>query len=220
MRAMFNILLLAVLIVVVVSIWFLKRDYTQRNQEFLPGMVVSVPFDAQAENNHFADGKTLQALPEGTIERNHVPIHYKATLEDAKRAGEELSNPIADTLEKDIERGSTVFANICSPCHGAGGLGDGNVVKKGFPPPPSLFAEKAMNMKDGQMFHIMTYGQNNMPSLTAQVQRMDRWRVVSYVRSLQKKMLQQKLAVVASDTSKGVASNGAEVQGSAGEKSK
>jgi mono/diheme cytochrome c family protein len=220
MRAMFNMLLLVVLIVVVVSIWFLKRDYTQRNQEFLPGMIVSVPFDAQAENNHFADGKTLQSPPEGTEAQNYFPIHYKATPEDAKRAGEELSNPIADTLDTEIERGTTVFANICTPCHGAGGLGDGNVVKKGFPPPPSLFAEKAMNMKDGQMFHIITYGQNNMPSLTTQVQRMDRWRVVSYVRSLQKKMLQQKLPAVVSDTSKGVASIGAEVQGSAGDKSK
>ncbi len=206
MRAMVNILLLIMLTVVVVSIWFLKRDYTQRNQEFLPGMVESVPFDAQAENRHFADGKTLQSPSEGTIARENLPIHYKATQEDAKRAGEEIFNPIADTLENEIERGATVFATICSPCHGAGGLGDGNVVKKGFPPPPSLFAEKAMKMKDGQLYHIITYGQNNMPSLTGQVQKMDRWRVVSYVRSMQRKGLINQTpsmaAVVAGDSVK------------------
>lgn len=190
-RVMSNTVLFVMLICVVVMIWFLRRDYTNRNQEFLPGMVESVPYDAQAENQNFTDGKTLQPPSEGTVAQNYFPLHYKATPEDAKRAGEELVNPIVDTLEKEIERGTTVFANMCSPCHGAGGLGDGNVIKKGYPPPPSLLAEKAMNMKDGQMFHILTYGQNNMPSLTGQVQRMDRWRVVSYVRSLQKKALLQ-----------------------------
>ncbi|MBI5217041.1 MAG: cytochrome c [Ignavibacteriae bacterium] len=204
-------MLLVMLVVVVVSIWFLKRDYTQRNQEFIPGMVESVPYDAQAENNHFADGKTLQSPVEGTTAHEYFPIHYKATPEDAKRAGEELTNPVANTLEKEIERGATVFANICSPCHGAGGLGDGNVVKKGFPPPPSLFAEKAMNMKDGQMYHIVTYGQNNMPSLIAQVQRMDRWRVVSYVRSLQKKTFQQMKDTASTTLNKGVEGVGATV---------
>jgi mono/diheme cytochrome c family protein len=189
MRALFNAVLFVLLIAVVVSIWFLKRDYQNRNHEFLPGMVESVPYDAQATNMNFPDGKTLQLPSEGTEAQHYASLHYKATPEDAKRAGEELTNPIADTLENEIERGATVFTTICSPCHGADGLGDGNVVKKGFPPPPSLFAEKAMNMKDGQMFHIITYGQNNMPSLAGQVQRIDRWRVVSYIRSMQRRGL-------------------------------
>ncbi|MBI3193455.1 MAG: cytochrome c [Ignavibacteriae bacterium] len=220
MRAMVNVLLFVLLTVVVVSIWFLRRDYTKRNQEFLAGMVVSIPYDAQAENGNFSDGKTLQAPVNGSEAQNYFPFHYKATAEDAKRAGEELFNPIADSLEKEVERGATVFGNICSPCHGAGGLGDGNIIKKGFPPPPSLFAEKAMNMKDGQMFHILTYGQNNMPSLAGQVQRMDRWRVITYVRSLQKKALQQMTTASSSLTGLGEGGKGESVNQGIGETGK
>lgn len=35
------------------------------------------------------------------------------------------------------------------------------------------------------MFHVLTYGQANMPSYASQVDREDRWRVIEYVRQLQ-----------------------------------
>jgi mono/diheme cytochrome c family protein len=40
-------------------------------------------------------------------------------------------------------------------------------------------------MKDGQMFHVLTYGQGNMPSFSAQLSQTDRWSVILYVRALQ-----------------------------------
>ena len=40
-------------------------------------------------------------------------------------------------------------------------------------------------MKDGQMFHVLSYGQNNMPSYASQLSRDDRWNVIVYLRSLQ-----------------------------------
>jgi mono/diheme cytochrome c family protein len=40
-------------------------------------------------------------------------------------------------------------------------------------------------MKDGQMFHVLTYGQNNMPSYASQLTEQDRWNVITYVRSIQ-----------------------------------
>ena len=52
-------------------------------------------------------------------------------------------------------------------------------------PPASLVAGRALTLKDGQMFHILTYGQNNMASYASQIAREDRWRVILYVRSLQ-----------------------------------
>jgi mono/diheme cytochrome c family protein len=51
--------------------------------------------------------------------------------------------------------------------------------------PPSLLAEHALKMKDGQMFHVLTFGQNNMPSYASQLSREDRWSVIGFVRSLQ-----------------------------------
>jgi mono/diheme cytochrome c family protein len=187
MKNTLNLALFCLLITIVLLTWFLRRDYTNRNEEFLPGMVNSVPFDALSENPNFPDGKTLRSPAAGTASSMFVPLHYRPVAEDAKRAGDELVNPIPDTLVAEMDRGAIVFATFCQPCHGAGAIGDGSVVKRGFPPPPSLLADKARNLKDGQMFHILTYGQNNMPSLASQVVRPDRWRVINYVRSLQKK---------------------------------
>jgi mono/diheme cytochrome c family protein len=40
-------------------------------------------------------------------------------------------------------------------------------------------------MKDGQMFHVLTYGQGNMPAFSSTLSRDDRWSVILHVRLLQ-----------------------------------
>jgi hypothetical protein len=54
------------------------------------------------------------------------------------------------------------------------------------PPPPSFLAEKTLKMKDGQMFHVVTYGQGNMAAYAGQVPPEDRWAVILHLRQLQK----------------------------------
>jgi mono/diheme cytochrome c family protein len=88
--------------------------------------------------------------------------------------------------EPDKKRGADLYATFCTPCHGAAGAGDGAVVKRGFPAPPSLLAARAVDMKDGQLFHIVTYGQANMPGYASQIDEDDRWRVVAHVREMQR----------------------------------
>lgn len=186
-RSALNIVLLLALVLVVVLTWTLRRDFTSRNLEFLPGMVASVPYDGQSANTVFPDGKTLRRPVRGTIAEGFMPFPYDSTPEDAVRAGMELLNPFPDTVYTAVERGEVVYANFCQPCHGASGLGDGSVAQRGFPPPPSLLAQKAVQIKDGQMFHILTYGQANMPSLASQISREDRWKVILKVREMQRK---------------------------------
>lgn len=185
-RRFINSLLFVVLAGLVVTIFVVRRQYTTKNTEWLPGMMAYVAYDSQSENPNYPDGKNLQPPVAGTIIRGFEPLPYRATPEDALRAGQELLSPLnpKDSIT-DLARGGVVFGNVCGPCHGAGGAGNGVIPQFGFPPPPSLFAENAMKMKAGQIFHIITYGQRNMPSLTSQIVRTDRWRVVEYVRSLQ-----------------------------------
>jgi mono/diheme cytochrome c family protein len=89
------------------------------------------------------------------------------------------------------KRGAFVFKNYCQTCHGSEGKGDGPMVKpmveRGISPPASLTADKAKQMKDGELFHILTYGQRNMPSQEAQLSREDRWKVILHLRWLQQK---------------------------------
>lgn len=175
---------LAAALVLAVGLNFVFHgDRTQPNFEYFPDMAHSPRANAFAPNAAFADGKTLQSPPAGAIARGFLPLHYTASAEDARRAGTELVNPVAATDAN--ARGAFVFSTYCQPCHGAGGRGDGPVAQRGFPPPPSLVTGKSTEMRDGQLFHILTYGQGNMPSYASQIAREDRWKAVSYIRWLQ-----------------------------------
>jgi mono/diheme cytochrome c family protein len=185
MRIAINVFLFAAVLALIGANFALRPDPARRNYEFLPQMAHAPRFSAFAMNPNFADQKTLHAPPAGTIPRGSMPLHYDPTPQDALRAGEELKSPVDLTSQQARERGAFVFANYCAVCHGAGGVGNGTVTQRGFPPPPSLLAEHALKMKEGQMFHVLTFGQNNMPSYASQLSRADRWNAIAYVRELQ-----------------------------------
>ncbi|HXG58510.1 MAG TPA: cytochrome c [Thermoanaerobaculia bacterium] len=185
MRTAVNAALFCVMVALLSLHWILRDDPARPNVEVLPNMVDSVPYDAFDRNPNFRDGKTLREPVPGTVIRGQMPLHYAATPADALRAGIELANPSAGKPSARA-RGAIVYANYCETCHGPGGKGDGRVAQRGFPMPPSLLADKAMQMRDGQIFHIVTYGQGNMPSYAAQIDRSDRWAAIEYVRSLQR----------------------------------
>ncbi len=180
-----NLVLAAAFAASFVVMWASRRDVHQPNVEYFPDMAHSPRYNAFAPNPVFADGRTLQAPPEGAIARGLMPEHFQATPADAERAGRELTSPFAAGDNDALARGRHVYETFCVPCHGAAGGGDGPVARRGVPPPPSLIAEHAIGLPDGHLFHIITYGQNNMASYAAQVDREDRWRVILFVRSLQ-----------------------------------
>ena len=180
-----NIFLFIIFLTVVALNWLIRPDHGRPNLEFLPDMVESVPYDSFAPNPNFPDKMTLQKPPAGTIARGQTPFHYRPTPEDAIRAGKEVPNPFSSDDAKARKRGQWVFTQYCAVCHGLEGKGDGPVTQRGVPPPPPLLAEKALTMKDGQMFHILTHGQGNMASYAGQLLSADRWQVILHIRSLQ-----------------------------------
>ncbi len=190
-RTGLNRMLLVVIAILVLLAWFLRRDVAQPNYVFTPEMVFSIPYDSYASNPIFADGKTLQLPVAGTAARGAVLFDYEATEADALRAGTELISPWRESgIETDVmlrakDRGRKVFSIFCLPCHGAVGNGDGPVAMRGFPPPPSLSADKTLKMSDGQMFHVLTFGQKNMPGYASQISEEDRWKAILHIRSLQ-----------------------------------
>lgn len=158
-------------------------DAAQTNLEYLPEMIDSVPFDSFSPNPNTHDGKTLMAPPKGAIPRGFVPLHFGPGPEEAARAGRELQNPLPDAPEH-TARGQALFKRFCTPCHGAAGAGDGPIVPP-FPAPPPLTADHAKKMPDGQMFHVIGYGQGLMPAHGAQIAQQDRWALVRFLRTLQ-----------------------------------
>jgi cbb3-type cytochrome c oxidase subunit III len=188
-RALLNfVLLLSCVGVVAAARTLPPRDVTRPHYEFVPERQMSqdVAFDSFAPNLNFPDGLTFRSPPPGTIARGQLPIHYEATPVDAVRAGEELKNPFSEADPGRLARGSVVFANFCQVCHGPNGFGNTQVTQRGFPQPSSLMGERALAMKDGQMFHVLTFGQGNMPAHAAQLSREDRWSAILHVRLLQR----------------------------------
>jgi mono/diheme cytochrome c family protein len=182
-----NVLLLVILLATVALNWVVRAERDRPHFEVLPEMVRSIAAESFSANPVFADGKTLQKPAPGTIPRGLLPLHYQAAPENARRAGEELTNPYPPTDENALKRGATVYTNFCTACHGPTRAGDGPVARRGYPPPPA--APPPIN--DGEMFHIITYGRANMPSHATQLSREDRWKVILYIRSLQQKAAAQ-----------------------------
>ncbi len=183
--AKLNWALLLVVIGVLALNWGLESDPTQRNFDFLPGMVTPVAYESFTANPVLAGGMTMQIPPAGTIPRQGVPLHFEATPEDAQRAGLELVNPFAGDDAGALARGEFVFDTYCLVCHGASGVGDGPVASRGFPTPASLLAPNARGFPDGRIFHVVTHGQGNMPGHASQIAPEDRWKVTLWVRHLQ-----------------------------------
>jgi mono/diheme cytochrome c family protein len=166
----------------------LRPNTEERNYEIFTEMAYSMANESMSASVGLPGGMTQQPIVNGVVVRGQLPFRYAPGPEEAQRAGRELTNPHGDKAQDDPEvlaRGAELYKRFCTVCHGAGGDGQGPVVFRGMLPPPSLHAARAVQMKDGEMFHILTLGQGNMASYAAQLGVEDRWKVIRHVRRLQ-----------------------------------
>lgn len=84
-----------------------------------------------------------------------------------------------------LDRGQQRFNIYCSPCHGRTGEGNGMIVQRGFPKPPSYHLERLRTAPDGHFYDVMTNGFGMMYSYASRVKPIDRWAIVAYIRALQ-----------------------------------
>jgi mono/diheme cytochrome c family protein len=94
------------------------------------------------------------------------------------------SNPYPITFEL-LRRGQDRFNIYCAPCHSPVGDGDGFIVRRGFPAPPSYHIDRLRDAPDRHFFDVMTHGYGIMYSYADRVTPADRWAVVAYIRALQ-----------------------------------
>ena len=172
---------------ILAALMFFAPDPARPNWEFFPDMARSPAFRAQSPNPYFEDGQTDQEPLPGTIPRGTRPLHLSNSVKDFVRAGQELRSPFDQKNPPNLDRGKLVYHTYCEVCHGPAAQGDGPVAQRGFPPPPSLLFGKALNMKDGHIFYIITVGFRKMPSYGSQIDPEDRWQAIAYLRQLQGK---------------------------------
>jgi len=94
------------------------------------------------------------------------------------------SNPYPLNLEL-LRRGQNRFNIYCAPCHSALGDGDGYIVRRGFPAPPSYHINRLREAPDRHFFDVMTQGYGIMYSYADRLTPADRWAIVGFIRALQ-----------------------------------
>jgi len=162
-----------------------RRDLSRPNVRIFPEMADSPAYQSLSPNPVLPGGRTLQPPPAGTIPRGFEPFRYVDSPEDRKRAGRELRNPQAPTSIA-LQEGRHVFENYCVHCHGPAGKGDGPVARAVPTLSMPVSGKATLDLPDGEIFHIITYGRNNMPGHATQIRAADRWKVVHHLREMQR----------------------------------
>ena len=131
----------------------------------------------------FDDGRSERPVVPGTVARGQL------RLDELLYTGKEngvLSNKFPFSITRaDLERGRQRYNIYCTPCHDYTGRGQGIVVQRGFPPPPSYHIDRLRQAPVGQFFDVMTNGDGSMYSYASRIEPEDRWRIAAYIRVLQ-----------------------------------
>ncbi len=118
------------------------------------------------------DGAAARPLVAGTVARG--------TLE---RLDALATPPPADAAL--LLRGQERYEIYCAPCHGPTGQGDGYVVRRGFPAPPSYLSARLREAPAEHFVEVITRGYGVMYPYADRVPPHDRWAIVAYIRALQ-----------------------------------
>lgn len=127
----------------------------------------------------FADGRGMQLPAEGTVALDEA-IVTGLTPDEAGAVPDPVPLDAAS-----MARGRSRFGIYCQPCHGLRADGHGTLTSA-FPQAPSLQSAKVRGWTDGRLFHVVSNGQNVMPSYAAQIAAIDRWHTIHFVRALQR----------------------------------
>jgi len=129
-------------------------------------------YDTYASARLFPNGTEAQALPAGVVAQG-----------DLDRADEIATPPKVDAYL--LARGQERYDIYCSPCHGLSGDGDGMIVRRGFPAPPSYHSARLRAAPAQHFFDVISHGYGVMYSYGVRVEPRDRWAIVAYIRALQ-----------------------------------
>lgn len=102
--------------------------------------------------------------------------------ESLEPTAERLPVPLTMAL---LERGQQQYDIFCTPCHGLSGAGDGMVVQRGFPAPPSYHSERLRQAPLKHFYDVIADGYGVMYSYGARVPPAERWAIAAYIRALQ-----------------------------------
>jgi mono/diheme cytochrome c family protein len=161
-------------------------------------MVIQPKYKPLQPSTFFADGRSSRPVEPGTVARGQLQVHpaFDTGEVDGKLVGyvplkgfdpnEAVEPSSARAARREaLERGRERFNIYCSPCHGRTGEGNGMIVQRGFPKPPSFHEPRLREAPPGHFYKAITNGFGAMYSYASRISPADRWAIVTYVRALQ-----------------------------------
>ncbi|MGE0223282.1 MAG: cytochrome c [Acetobacteraceae bacterium] len=120
----------------------------------------------------WSNGTSSRPLPDGVVAQGDLQRDRDAATPP----------PVTMAL---LNRGQQRFQIYCVPCHGVTGEGNGMIVHRGFPAPPSYHTVRLRAAPAQHFFDVITNGYGVMYPYAARVTPRDRWAIVAYIRALQ-----------------------------------
>ena len=138
----------------------------------------------------FPDGTASRPPPEGSVAYSMgilaaTSSGRRGTDEAAQRDAALAATSAPAPTRELLLRGQQRYTIHCMPCHSPVGDGDGPVVRRGFPAPPSLHEPRLRAATDRRLFDVIGQGHGVMPAFADRMTPQDRWAIVAYIRALQ-----------------------------------
>ncbi len=138
------------------------------------------PLDASP---FFDDGRSARPVIPGTVARGQ--LRTDEAFYTGKVNGTEVNAFPFPVTREVLERGRERYNIYCTPCHDRVGDGQGMIVQRGFPPPPSYHTDRLRQAPVGHFVSVIANGYGTMYSYASRVEPRDRWAIAAYIRALQ-----------------------------------
>lgn len=151
-------------------------------------IIDSNPEDGHGEfyntNKYNPYGMTMREPAPNTIKRGSFTALNLIAKTDYEAAEVMLVNPYEGNADV-VKEGKALYDRYCEHCHGAKGAGDGLVgqVYKGV---TAYNSATVKDKKAGHIFWVITHGKGRMGAHDSQISVDDRWKIVTFVQTLQK----------------------------------
>lgn len=180
-------------IAMVIGAFAACSDPNSPGVEYMPDMYRSPAIEVYVDYE-FSDSATARKTPENSIPRGYKPYAYPNSTEGYELSGQQVKNPLNIT-EKTIKEGKALYNSYCAHCHGKKGQGKGSIQNAIYGAVPS-YSDSLPNrrgnrsmrdLEEGHIYHTIMYGLNAMGPHSSLIRENDRWKIISYVQTLQGK---------------------------------
>lgn len=169
--------------------------------EIFPDMDRQMRFSEQGKSGFFDDGRMDRQPVPGTVPTvteeheafPHLSPDNRFRENDYLATGKLADGSFGDGLPVEVsyqhmQAGQELYNIYCAICHGESGNGKGVVAQEryAYPTIASLLQTRLMELPDGDIYNTIVNGKNTMGPYGAKIRVEDRWKVVMYVRALQR----------------------------------